>query len=146
MKKNVQRGFTLIEVMVVLVVVAILAGVAYPSYQESVRKTKRAEGRAALMRDMQQEERDYSRNNFYTEFKAGDLKNYRGYSGDGGGGSYTITAAACTGLTINDCVLLTATPNNFADAKCGNLTLDNRGIRGAAGKVDPEAIVLECWK
>ena len=143
MKKNVQRGFTLIEVMVVLVVVAILAGVAYPSYQESVRKTKRAEGRAALMRDMQQEERDYSRKNSYTASSDADWTKYRGYSGDGGGGSYTITAAACTGLTINDCVLLTATPNNFSDAKCGNLTLNSRGERATVGGT---ATSEECWK
>lgn len=48
-----QPGFTLIEIMVVAVIVAILATIAYPSYQSSIRKAKRSEGHAALMQLMQ---------------------------------------------------------------------------------------------
>jgi type IV pilus assembly protein PilE len=44
------RGVTLIELMTVMVIVAILAAVAYPSYQNSVRKSRRADGIAALTR------------------------------------------------------------------------------------------------
>ena len=43
-----QRGFTLLELMIVVAVVAILAAVAYPSYLDSVRKSRRADGQAAL--------------------------------------------------------------------------------------------------
>ena len=43
-----QRGFTLLELMIVVSVIAILAAIAYPSYQDSVRKSRRADGMAAL--------------------------------------------------------------------------------------------------
>jgi type IV pilus assembly protein PilE len=65
-----QKGFTLIEIMVAVVIVAILASFAYPSYLESVRKAKRAEARAALMQLMQQQERYYSQNNRYIAFSS----------------------------------------------------------------------------
>ncbi|MBS1187164.1 MAG: type pilin protein [Burkholderiaceae bacterium] len=139
-----QRGFSLIELMIVVAVVAILAAVVYPSYQESVRKTKRAEGKTALMRDMQQQERDFSRTNSYTAFTDTSPGNYKGFSGDSGASSaaYKIKAEACsTTKTISTCVLLTATPN-FTDAKCGNLTLTSEGTKGASGTGGTDF----CWK
>ncbi|MEA5098217.1 MAG: type IV pilin protein [Burkholderiaceae bacterium] len=143
MDKTTQRGFTLIELMIVVAVVAILAAVVYPSYQESVRKTKRAEGRAALMRDMQQEERDYSRLNTYVAFTTASPGSYRGYSGEGStsAAAYQMKAEACANSTIQNCVLLTATPN-FADDKCNVLTLTSTGVRGASGSSGTDY----CWK
>ena len=58
-------GFTLIELMVVVVVVAILAAVAYPSYQDHIRKAKRAEGRTSLLKTAQVLERWYSDRSTY---------------------------------------------------------------------------------
>ncbi|HBP5388065.1 TPA: prepilin-type N-terminal cleavage/methylation domain-containing protein, partial [Pseudomonas aeruginosa] len=46
MKSN--RGFTLIELMIVVVIIAILAGIAYPSYDEYVKRGNRTEGQALL--------------------------------------------------------------------------------------------------
>ena len=84
--KYTARGFTLIEVMVTVVVVAILATIAYPSYQDAVRKTKRAEGRAALMQIMQQEERYYSHATTYIAFTSAatepEEKKFKWYSAD----------------------------------------------------------------
>ncbi len=140
MKRNLHCGFTLIEVMITVVIIGILAAIVYPSYQESVRKAKRAEGRAALLRDMQQQERDYSRTNSYTAFTAASPGNYRGFSGDNATSSvYTVSAAACDGHAIQACVQLTAAPN-FTDERCGSLTLTSMGVRNATG-AKPEG----CW-
>jgi len=48
MIRSKQKGVTLLELMIVVVIVAILATLAYPSYQNSVRKSRRADGMAAL--------------------------------------------------------------------------------------------------
>lgn len=62
------RGFTLIEVMITVAIVAILAAVAYPSYRDSVLKGKRAEARAALTDLLQQQERFITQRNSYACF------------------------------------------------------------------------------
>lgn len=53
-----QRGFTLIELMIVVAIIAILAGIAYPSYMDQVRKGNRAKAQAFLM-DVAQRQQSY---------------------------------------------------------------------------------------
>lgn len=146
---NRLRGFTLIEVLVVLAVVAILAGIAYPSYQDSVRRSKRAEAHSALMQLMQQQERYYSQHNTYIVFSSAstddDEKRFKWFSGDSPASSaYEISAAACDGDTIENCVKLIAQPGspnvsgNFTDPECGNLTFTSTGVKGGNHN--------RCWK
>lgn len=59
------QGFTLIEVMIVVVIVAILAAVAFPSYQDSIRKTRRADAKEALTRAAAAQERYFFTHNQY---------------------------------------------------------------------------------
>ncbi len=63
---NNKRGFTLIELMIVVAVVGILAAIAYPSYTDSIRKARRSDGKAALMNAAQRMEVYYARNAAYT--------------------------------------------------------------------------------
>jgi type IV pilus assembly protein PilE len=65
------RGFTFIELMVVLALVGLLAVIAIPSYQESVRKSRRAEVRSQLMEVAQYLQRFYSHNDSFATTKAG---------------------------------------------------------------------------
>src|SRR5690606_15122717 len=60
--RRAQRGFTLLELMITVVVVAILASVAYPSYTDFVVRSKRAEGKAALLDAAQALERHFTNN------------------------------------------------------------------------------------
>jgi type IV pilus assembly protein PilE len=146
---NYRDGFTLLEVMVAVVVVGVLAAIAYPSYTESVRRAKRVEGRAALMQLMQQEERFYSQRSSYIKFTVSstsdDEKRFKWFSGEKAASSaYEIRADACKDDAIQNCVLLTARPGTdnvdkaFKDPVCGELTLTSTGVKGANGS--------DCWK
>jgi len=53
-----RKGFTLLELMIVIIVVAVLAGIALPSYQEHLRKGRRASAEAHLM-DIAQRQQQY---------------------------------------------------------------------------------------
>ena len=65
------KGFTLIELMIVVAVIAILASIAYPSYQDSVRKTRRADAKEVLLEGAQWMERFFTENYRYDKNKAG---------------------------------------------------------------------------
>ena len=60
-----QRGFTLIELMITVAVIAILAAIAYPSYQDSIRKSRRTDAKNALTQAAANMERYYTEKNTY---------------------------------------------------------------------------------
>jgi prepilin-type N-terminal cleavage/methylation domain-containing protein len=62
------KGFTLIEVMIVVAIIGIISAVAYPSYLRYVTKSKRTECRTAIMQVMQQQERYFTQQNTYLAF------------------------------------------------------------------------------
>ena len=140
---NAQRGFTLVEMLVVLGILAILAAVAYPSYAGHVTRTRRTEGQIALIEAMQQQERYHLQHNSYVEFSssadAGAL-GLRWWSGASAATSaYELDAHACAGQDIADCVEVRARPGTanvdgrFRDPECGALTLDSLGAQRAQG-------------
>lgn len=122
------KGFTLIEVMIVVAIIGILAAIAYPSYDEYVKRGNRTEGQAFLQDVAARQERYFSQNNEYAD-TAAKLNVSTGSET----GKYTLSIATSDGYT------LTAT-QQFNDTKCGNLTLNALGVKGADGSVD------ECWR
>lgn len=136
------RGFTLLEVMIVVAVIGILAAIAFPSYTSYVTRSKRTECRAGLMQVMQQQERYFTQNNSYLAFTstAANIP-MRQFSGDDlANSACTISAAACTGLTISACVVVTGAPVR-PDPEVGNITLQSDGSKGCSGTA-----VAKCWK
>ncbi len=78
------RGFTLIELMITVIIIGIIAAIALPSYQEQVRKTRRTNAQADLLELAAYMERHYGENFSYTAAalpfnespKEGDSKYY----------------------------------------------------------------------
>jgi len=92
------RGFTLLELLIALAVVGILVGIAYPSYQGSVRKSRRADAADAATAVLQAEESWRANNATYT----GTLANINVAATSGGGYySLALSAVSGTGYTLS---------------------------------------------
>ncbi len=65
--RKYMRGVTLLELMIVLVIISILAAIAYPNYREYIIRAKRTEAKAALLQIATQQERFYLQNNSFTQ-------------------------------------------------------------------------------
>ena len=112
--------------MIILVVIGILAGLAYPTYTEFVRRGQRAECRAALSAALQAQERYYTTNTTYTTDLG--VAGYKTYSGDNAAVSAcTLSAAAC-GTGITACVAVTSQTQK-GDPDCPTYTLDTTNTR-----------------
>lgn len=129
------QGFSLIELMIVVVIIGILASIIYPSYSEYVRRSNRVEGRALLEDAAARQERYFSQN-----LKYADTLEKLGMSAGSTTGKYTLSLV--TGTESDGGYLLTAS-QQFNDTKCGNLTLNAVGVRGATAS---GANVSECWR
>jgi type IV pilus assembly protein PilE len=152
------RGFTLLELMIVVAVIALLVAVALPSYQEQIRKSKRAEAKAALLKAAQFEER------FYTSWGEGGQAKYSSDLGllfgigtgtqvrsgeDPRQGSYDLRIDPDpVSNRYEDGFKLTATPRGagiFDDPVCGPLMLDNVGNRTFGPSPNGKGTKDTCW-
>lgn len=137
-------GYTLIELMVVVLIVGILAAVAYPAYTQHVRRAHRAEARAALQDAQQYMERYYAAYQRYTTQadQPPTLPRRLRTVPEGA----TVEAARYQ-LSVSeaqaDAYTLTATPAPGWDEACGSLTLTHTGLKGRTGTV---LSVPDCWR
>ena len=135
--KKMRRGFTLIELIIVVAIITILVGVAFPAYTESVRKASRSDAKAELTDVAQRLQRCFTAYSTYNNSGCGVATEYGGGSVISQEGLYNVTA------TINATTFtLTAAPaGKQASDKCGSLAQTNTGLRG----VSTSASVDECW-
>ena len=134
MKKNTQ-GFTLIELMIAVAIIAILASIALPAYQEQIRKSRRAQAKADLVEYAQLAERYFTVNNTYVGFTLPTSQSPREA---GATARYNLPAPTTTATTFT----LTANATGAqASDRCGDLSITNTGQKGETGSASLE----ECW-
>lgn len=132
------HGFTLIELMIVVAIVALLASIALPSYQNHMEKARRSDGQNALLDTAQRLER------CYTQYGAYDDTANCTIADDISGGNtrtspeenYEISA---TSLNASTFTLQAAPQGGQSDDDCGNLTLTHTGVKGKSGSG------TRCW-
>jgi type IV pilus assembly protein PilE len=130
------RGFTLIELMMVIAIVAIILTFSIPSYREYVLRANRTEAMNFLLDTAACQERVYTKINQYDANRCID-------SALSANGLYSVT------MTTSDAdqnFLLTAVPQGAqADDSCGDLTLTNTGIKGSSKAVS-DVQIADCWR
>lgn len=133
------KGFSLIELMIVVSVIAILAGIAVPGYQAHMQRAHRAEARAGLLQAAQWLERVATATGLYLADEADFPNALKSVPS----GTYAISFAT---PDKGRSYILHATPMNAqADDKCGSYVLTPSGERRLGAPDAPDALVAECW-
>ena len=132
---HTMRGITLIELMIVVVIIGIMAVVAYPNYREFAARAKRNEAKAALLQIATNQERFYLQNNTYTcDMTRLGFSAAAGFVTDSR--TYTVDVTACDANNYTAQAVY-----NMADAeagRCGTFQINGRNVKTSA----PEA---DCW-
>ncbi|MFC5580947.1 type IV pilin protein [Rhodanobacter terrae] len=120
------RGFTLVELMIVVVIIAILAAIAIPAFGRYAYRAHRVDGQELLLRIANAQERFYATNNHYGSLSdvgyAAPVNSEKGY--------YVATSDVASGSTSAQAFTATATPQNGqVNDVCGSLTINNAGIK-----------------
>ena len=127
------NGFTLIELMIVVMIVGVLMAIALPSYKDYVLRSHRADAQSSLVDIAARQERFVAQRNFYTtEISAGTGLNLG--SANSKENYYTLEVEACATGTIATCYLITATAagSQASDTGCTEMTYDSTGTKGPA--------------
>ena len=153
------KGFSLIELMITIAIVAILASIALPSYTSYVERARRADARTQLLQAAQFMQRFYAANDQYVQDRAangvlgtsvGMPENLRRSPADSTAIYQLNTAIAAAGnytasvtTTAYTLTMAPITGRSMAADACGMFTISSTGIRGVAGATRTRD---ECWK
>lgn len=140
MNKRCNTGMTLIELMIVIVIVSILATVAYPSYQNYIIRTNRAAATACLLELSQFMERLYTQKMTYSPAPPVPLAALSCRNDLAERYSFVLINRTARAYT------LAAQPATIQkDPDCGILTLDQTGLKGAKNGTANLDNVRQCW-
>ena len=130
------HGFTLIELMIVVVVIGILTTLAVPAYFDYVRKARRADGKAALMRIQLQQEKWRAG---HTEYSSDLAALKAGTTSTDGHYTLAVSGASATGYTATATAGTRQSSDKASGTSCATLTL---AVNGNTSTFTPDA----CWK
>lgn len=129
------RGFTLLEILVVVVILGIIAAIAYPSYNSAIAKSRRAQAVACLQDHAQFAERFYTTNLTYVGLPSGagnpfglacttdkGLNNYY---------SFSVSNVAARAYTVS--TTATSTQMSSDPAHCSTMSITQTGVRSVTG-------------
>lgn len=133
-KRRTQKGFTLLELMIVVAIVGILTAVAYPSYQDSIIKARRSDAQAALLDLSNFMERTMTERNTYTP--ASLALPFDESPRDAGTVFYNLSLSASSASAFTLQAVPVAGTGQDND-NCGTLTLSHLGVASAAAE--------SCW-
>lgn len=129
MKIQSNAGFTLVELMIAVAIIAIIAAIALPLYQNQVEQTRRTTAQADLLELAQWMERRYSNGFDYRDGGNNPVLPFT-QSPQTGAAFYNISFSV---NATRDTYTLQAVPTGAqANDDCGTLTLNDEGVRGAA--------------
>jgi type IV pilus assembly protein PilE len=133
------QGFTLIELLIAIAIVGILAAIAYPTYTEHTKKTRRSEIAGVLVEEAQRLERFFSRAGQYTNTTGPPVREHEVSAGNA---YYAISTERS-----EQAFILTALPvagTMMSGDRCGGFVLDNTGRQDNVG-MSGDASVAGCW-
>lgn len=142
--RRTAKGFTLVEVIIVVLIISVLAAIAYPAYQDSVVKSRRAAAKACIGEATQFLERFYTTNNL--TYVGGDAAWLAiGCSaGTDVTNHYTVTPTIAVVAGARPTYTVTATPRGLQlakDTQCGTLSINTRGDKTKTGTETQDY----CW-
>lgn len=132
------NGFTLIEVIVVVLILGILAAVAIPNYTEYIQRGRRADAKTALLQIAQWQERRRTETNSYATASSA----LPGLAAVQSGGQTTYQITIDAGATATTYGLTATRAGAMANDPCGDLTLSSLGVRG---NTNATRSWQECW-